>query len=76
MTHNRNKVPHAYHTWRISMLATDRFCAGYGWRRERDSNSLPARTLSNLLTLRAEQTAYGAGLTKGTHGWPTAGGGR
>lgn len=26
------------------MLATDRFCAGYGWRRERDSLCLPPRT--------------------------------
>jgi hypothetical protein len=40
-------------------------------RRELDSFSACSRNLSNLLTLRTEQTAYGAVLTQGTHGWPT-----
>lgn len=56
------------------MLASNGFYEGCLWRRERDSFSAYTRNLSNLLTLRAEQTAYGAVLTQGTHGWPTAGG--
>jgi hypothetical protein len=72
-THNPHKVPHAYHTGAITMLATDRFCAGYEWRRERDSNDLLSNGTSNLLIPETEQTAYSAILTQGTHGTHTGG---
>jgi len=55
------------------MLATNRFYVGYLWRRERDSNPAPVRTLSNLLIPETEQTAYSAILTQGTHGTHTGG---
>lgn len=46
--------------------------SGTSQYRERDSNSLPPRTVSNLLIRHGAQAAYGAVLTQGTHGTHTA----